>query len=155
MYPRHTRAHIHAHTHTQRTLARLVTQPATDKVLPSTAPTYRTRIRYKSRQTYHLFPFGWQRQKVPSAAHTQHSPGSQAHVHSWIPCLDPSHSNVPHWSLIHRLVQLGVHWKHPALTHSSHRHPTLMGPPRHQYGLSARLIPQPGPKVPCFSARQT
>lgn len=50
----------HRHrTHTQRTVTRLVTQTAMDKVLPSTAPTRSTHIRRKHRQPSSLLFSVW------------------------------------------------------------------------------------------------
>ena len=102
-YPRDTHTDTHTHTHTQRTPIWPVTQTATDRALPSTAPTYKTHIRCKPRQPRPLLLLGWQRQKVTSAAHTPHSPGSQAHAHSWIPRA-PSQAlclpSTPAWILV-------------------------------------------------------
>ena len=61
------------------------------------------------------------------------------------PCLDPSPPYSPHGSLTCQLVQLGARCTHTALTHSSHRHPTLVGPPKYQRGPSNLLIALPGP----------
>lgn len=58
MYPRETHRRTHRRWHD-------CLQTATDKVLPSTAPTYRTHIKHKHQQPSPLF--SWQTQEVTSA----------------------------------------------------------------------------------------
>jgi len=71
---------------------------------------------------------------------------------SWHPCLDPSPPYPPHGSLTHQLIQLGARCTHTALTHSSHRHPTLVHPLKYQRGPSTRLMPLPRPGASCSPA---
>ena len=104
-YPRdrHVITDVDTHTEAHRTPTWLVTQAATDKSLPSTAPTDRTHIKHKHKQASCLLLLGWQRQKIISVAHTRWSSGSQAHAHLQIAdytLLGP----FDHW-----LVQLDAH----------------------------------------------
>ena len=95
-------------------------QTATDKVLPSTAPTYRTHIKHKHRQPRPFFC--WQTQEVNSAGmHMELSGFTSTHIFVDLPstittslsarhpCLDPRHSYLPHGSPTCWLVQLDAH----------------------------------------------
>ena len=145
MYPRDT--------HTERTCARLAIQTAIGKALCSTAPTCnacRSDITAKSPSS--------------SLAGKDWLSLVKAHVHLWVPqalvrpLCPPS---TPAWILdllypLHgsparQLVQLGAccKWTH-TLAHLSHRHPTLVGPPKYQHEPSGHLIALPGPRA-CYS----
>lgn len=91
-----SKAELGSQRHTHRTGTWPVTQTATQKVLPSTVSTYRTRLKHKHRQPNPLLLLGWQRQKVTSA-------GTQTTLQYH--CLDPRPSCLPHGSPTPCLVQ--------------------------------------------------
>lgn len=92
----------HTNTQTQRMPTWPVTQAATDKALRSAAPAYRTHINHKYRQPSPLLRFGWRGRMslVQAHTHVRHSPGSQAHTHSWtlsVPTWTVCLLNTPAW----------------------------------------------------------
>ena len=130
-------------TQIQRTLTWLITQIATDKALPSTAPTYRTHIQHKHRQPSPLLLFSWQRQKVTSGGtHTPPFRFTSTHIFAdpssigtaplfWHPCPDPRSPYPPHGSPTCLLVQPDARCKHATLIHLSLVHSTLTVPHGH------------------------
>jgi len=131
---------------------------ATDKALPPASPMLGTHTRYRHRQSRPLLLLCCQRQKITGAAHTPHSPGSQAHTHSWIPRAParPLHlPGTPDWipaPLTHPMSPRLTGWSSWVLAvhmqHLSYRHTTLVGCPKYQHGPFACLIPLPGPGAP-------
>lgn len=80
------------HTRTQRTLTGQVTEAATDKVLPSTAPTRRAHKTQASQPS--SSSAGRDRRSVVQAG-TQQSLDSQAHTYSLFPQVPAQHSVHP------------------------------------------------------------
>lgn len=141
MYPKST----DIHGHTSRTLTQLVTQAATEKVLPSTAPTVLWLIKNSHKtqaQTAKSTPSLKLMDRRSLVQHTHNALQIHKYTHicgysKYRPgssvCLVPlTPSQVPlptHGSPLCCLVQLGASGIHTALTHSSHRHRMLVSPP--------------------------
>lgn len=137
--------------------------PASDKALSPATPTVRTHPRQRHTGTCPLLLLDCQRQKVTSAAHTPHSPGSQAHNFTALPststaplpaqhpCPDPSPPYQPHRS----------HWVLTAHMQHSHTCPTGRPHswvlPKHQHCPAACQIPSPtsGPSYLGFASEST
>lgn len=127
------------------------------------APRFKTHSRHGHTGTCPVLLLGWQRQKVTSAAHGPHCPGSKStripefSQYGNAPCASPALL----WGFQLPLPAswvpdslLGAHCTHTALTHSSYRHPTLTGSSEYQHRPSA-LTPLPGQGHPTHLAFKT